>query len=145
MLFDMGKLSQQEKPTNFNDANIEQLFNKTKKWISKMEFIKIEQVFYKELLKQYIIKSCAANNFNKAKLLLDAVNNEIILSEKLFKSIEEHKINLSLLIEKIYLKKEAKFRKKHGVLKSEIINYISNFNCIKEQIFEIGLLILKKK
>ena len=141
----MKKLSQQKKTTDFNDATIEQLFNKTKSWISKMEFIKLEQTFFKELLNRYIIKSCAAKNFNKSKLLLDAVQNEIVLGNKLLQSIEEHKINLSLLIEHIYLKKEGEFRAQHRVLKSEIINYITSFNCIKEQIFEIGLLVLKKE
>ena len=141
----MKKLSQQKKTTDFNDATIEQLFNKTKRWISKMEFIKLEQTFFKELLNRYIIKSCAAKNFNKPKLLLDAVQNEIVLGNKLLQSIEEHKINLSLLIEHIYLKKEGEFRAQHRVLKSEIINYITSFNCIKEQIFEIGLLVLKKE
>lgn len=140
----MKNLSQQEKPTNFNNATIEQLLNKTKRWISKMEFIKLEQLFFKELMDKYIIKSCAPTNFKKAKLLLDAVNNEIVLGANLFESIEEHKVNLSLLIENIYLKKEATFRTKHGDLKNEILNYISNFNCIKEQLFEVGLLVLKK-
>ena len=141
----MEKLNQQEKPTDFNNLSIEQLLNKTKKWISKMEFMKLEQNFFKELINRYIIKSCTPTNYNKAKLLLNAVNNEIIIEAKLFESIEEHRVNLSLLIENIYLKKEADFRTNHNDLKNEIINYFSNFDCIKEQIFEIGLLVLKKE
>ena len=140
----MKHLIPEQKATSFNNS-VEYLHSKTKNWISEIEFIKLEQDFLKELLADHIIGLCDTNNFNKAKLLLNGINHEAKLSETLLKSINEHNINLSLLIENNYLKKESLFRENHESLKIEVKNYIENFKYIKKQVFELILLIMKKE
>ncbi|WP_372794185.1 hypothetical protein [Lutibacter sp.] len=140
----MKHLIPEQKATSFNNS-VEYLHSKTKNWISEIEFIKLEQDFLKELLADHIIGLCDTNNFNKAKLLLNGINHEAKLSETLIKSINEHNINLSLLIENNYLKKESLFRENHESLKIEVKNYIENFKYIKKQVFELILLIMKKE
>jgi len=127
------------------DNSIEYLHSKTKYWISEVEFIRIEQDFLKELLSDHIIGLCDTNNFNKAKLLLHGINHEAILGETLIESIKEHQINLALLIENIYLKREKLFRDNQEFLKNELKNYFENFKYIKEEVFELILLIMKKE
>ena len=119
--------------------------SKTHFWISEIEFIKVEQNFLKELLAEHVMGLCDTNNFAKAKLLLNGINHESILSKTLIESIKDHKINLALLIENIYLKKETIFRENHEYLKNEVKNYIENFKYIKEQVFELILFIMKKE
>ena len=140
----MKRIIPKQKTPNFNNS-IEYLHSKTIYWISEIEFIKIEQDFLKELLAEHIMGLCDTNNFNKAKLLLNGINHEAILGETLIESIKEHQINLALLVENIYLKKENLFRENHEFLKNELINYIDNFKYIKEQVFELILLIMKKE
>ena len=140
----MKRLIAKQKAPIFSNS-IEHLHNKTKYWISEIEFIKIEQDFLKELLGEHVMGLCTSNNFKNAKLFLKVIYHEKILGEKLTKSIKEHQINLALLIENIYLKKEDSFRKDHEHLKIELINYIDNFKYIKEQVFELILHIMKKE
>jgi len=140
----MKRLIPKQKAPSFNNS-VEYLHSKTQFWISEIEFIKIEQNFLKELLAEHIIGLCDTNNFTKAKLLLNGINHEAILGETLIESIKEHKINLGLLIENIYLKKENIFRDNHELLKTELKNYIENFKYIKEEVFELILLIMKKE
>jgi hypothetical protein len=140
----MKRLIPKQKVPIFNNS-IEHLHRKTKHWISEIEFIKIEQEFLKELLGEHVMELCTLNNFKKAKLLLKGIYHEKIIGEKLIKSIKEHQINLALLIESIYLKREDSFRSDHEHLKIELINYIENFKYIKEQVFELILLIMKKE
>ena len=108
----MKRLIPKQKAPIFNNS-IEYLHSKSQEWISEIEFIEIEQDFLKELLGEHIIGLCDTNNFAKAKLFLNGINHEKILGEKLIKSIKEHKINLALLIENIYLKRENLFRDNH--------------------------------
>jgi len=140
----MKHIIQKQKAPIFSNS-IEYLHGKTQNWISEIEFIKIEQDFLKELLAEHIIGLCDTNNFSKAKLYLNGINHETILGETLIESIKEHQINLALLVENIYLKKENLFRENHEFLKNELKNYIDNFKYIKEQVFELILLIMKKE
>jgi len=125
-------------------SSIEYLHKKTLEWISEIEFIKVEQQFLQELLSAHIISLCESDNFNTAKLLLKGIEHESVLGDELIVSIKNHNVNLALLMEHIYLKKEADFRENHDFLKMEVINYTQNFNYIKEQVYKLVLFILKK-
>jgi hypothetical protein len=125
--------------------NIPYLLSKTNIWISEIEFIKIEQDFLKELLAEHVIGLCDTDNFTKAKLLLKGINHEAIVGESLIESIKEHKINLGLLIENIFLKKENIFREQHGFLNNEVENYFDNFKYLKKEVFDLILIIMRKE
>ncbi|WP_299525034.1 hypothetical protein [uncultured Lutibacter sp.] len=140
----MKHIIPKQKPLSFNNS-IEHLHNKTHEWISEIEFIKVEQDFLKELLAEHIMGLCDTNNFSKGKLYLNGINHEAILGETLIESINDHKINLALLIENIYIKRENLFRDNHEFLKNEVQNYIENFKYIKKQVFELILFIMKKE
>ncbi|WP_456379044.1 hypothetical protein [Lutibacter sp.] len=140
----MKQVIPKQKAQVFNNS-IEYLHGKTQHWISEIEFIKIEQDFLKELLAEHIMGLCDTNNFTKAKLFLNGIHHEAILGETLIESIKEHQINLALLLENIFLKKEKLFRENHELLKIEFVNYIDNFKYIKQQVFELILRIMKKE
>lgn len=140
----MKRIIPKQRVPIFNNS-IEHLLMRTKKWTSEINFIKIEQQFLKELLSEHIIGLCETHNFQKAKLLLNGLVHESKLGDELIKNINEQNINLSLLIENIYLKREDNFRKNQEYLKSEVNNYIENFNYLKEQVFDLVLFIMKKQ
>ena len=138
----MKRIIPKQKMPVFNNS-VEYLLNKTKKWMSEIEFIKVEQDFLKELLSEHIVSLCTTHNFQKAKLLLSSINHEKKLGNELLANIKDHNVNLSLLIENIYLKREDNFRSNHENLKSEVVNYLDNFKYLKEQVFDLVLLIMK--
>jgi hypothetical protein len=140
----MKRIIPKQKMSVFNNS-VEYLFKKTKKWMSEIEFIKIEQDFLSELLSEHIVGLCSTHNFQKAKLLIKGLNHEKKLGNELLINIKDHNVNLSLLIENIYLKREDDFRKNHENLKSEVVNYLDNFKYLKEQVFDLVLLIMKKE
>ncbi|MBE0423543.1 MAG: hypothetical protein IBX66_06345 [Lutibacter sp.] len=139
-----NQLTQKVEKSNLENS-IGRLHTKAQQWISEIEFIKIEQNFLKELLSEHIIGLCETHNFDKAKMFLNGIEHEAKLGHKLIASIKEHKINLALLLENIQLKNETKFRDNHKLLKVEVKNYIENFKYIKEQVFELVLLIMKNE
>ena len=139
---EIKQLTQIKKSKGLNNS-IERLQAKTQQWISEIEFIKIEQNFLKELLAEHIIGLCTTDNYTKCRLFLNGIEHETSLGNKLIESLKEHKINLALLLENIYLKKEDTFRNNHKLLKIEVNNYIENFKYIKEQVFELVLLVMR--
>jgi hypothetical protein len=140
----MKQIVPNQKALVFNNS-IEHLLHKTKKWTSEIKFIQVEQEFLKELLSEHVLGLCKTHNFQKAKLFLNGLDHENKLGYELIKNIETHNINLALLIEHIYLKREDVFRKNHEYLKAEVNNYIENFKYLKEQVFELVLFIMKKE
>ncbi|MGV8946051.1 MAG: hypothetical protein ACOH1N_06450 [Lutibacter sp.] len=139
-----NQLTQKQELSN-PEIGIGRLHAKSKQWISETEFVKIEQNFLKELLADHIIELCTEDNYPQAKLLLNGIVHETKLGNKLMESIKEHKINLALLLENIHLKRENIFRSNHKLLKMEVRNYIENFKYIKEQVFELVSVIMKKE
>ncbi|MBK5209598.1 MAG: hypothetical protein JJE44_08860 [Flavobacteriaceae bacterium] len=137
-------IQQKEEKSNY-EISIDRMHSKAQQWISEIEFIKIEQNFLRELLTEHIIELCTTHNYANAKLLLNGIEHETKLGNKLIESIKEHKINLALLLENIQLKNEFKYRSNHKFLKAEVRNYMENFKYIKEQAFELVLLIMKKE
>jgi len=140
----MRQVLHERKSIIFN-CTIEHLQYKSQKWLTKINFTNTEQQFFEELLTEHIIGLCKNNDFKNAKLLLRGIDYEKKLSAKLIASINEHKINLALLIENIYLKKESVFRTNHEFLKLEVTKYIQNFKCIKKQVFALVLKIMKRE
>ena len=140
-----NQLTQKKEERSNFESSIERLHAKAQKWISEIDFIKIEQNFLKEMLSEHIIGLCKTNNYNQAKVLLKGIEHEAKLGSKLMESIKEHKINLALLLENIQLNKESTFRENHRLLKVEVKNYIENFKYIKEQVFDLVLLVMKNE
>lgn len=126
-------------------SSIIELKNETSEWISEIKFIYIEQDFLEELLAEHVMGLCKTNNYSQAKLFLKGITHERKLGKLLEDEIRNHNVNLALLIENIYLKKEDSFRDKHKVLLSEVKNYIQNFKYIKEKVFELVLQIMKSE
>lgn len=120
------------------------LHGKVQQWISEIEFIKIEQHFLKELLGSHVLELCQEDKFQSAKLFLKGLEHEEGLGKELIVAMNEHRMNLGLLIEQVHLKKEDLFRKTHEQLKIEMKDYVHNFKYLKEQVFELILVIMRK-
>ncbi|SDW90949.1 hypothetical protein SAMN05444411_102441 [Lutibacter oricola] len=127
------------------NLTIEQLNKKAQLWVSEIEFIDIEQEFLKELITEHIIGLCSTNNFKKAKLYLKGLEYEKNVAIDLKEQVNNHKVNLALLMENIFLKKEDSFRTIHKQLDLEINNYTQNFKYIKKEVFELILEVMKKE
>lgn len=138
----MKRIIPKQQAPIFNKS-VDHLLHKTKKWKSEINFIIVEHDFLQELLGEYIVGLCKTQNFQKAKFLLKGLEHENKLGFELLKEIDDHAINLTLLIENIYLKREDSFRKNHEYLKIETQNYIENFKYLKKQVFDLVLLIMK--
>ena len=82
-----------KKRTNFTDKDffkkdgIGLLHRKTQKWISEIEFVRVEQEFLKELLSEHIIEFCNSHNIETVKELLVKIEEENELGTNLLKSI----------------------------------------------------------
>ena len=128
-----------------DDLKIEHLYNKSKNWIQEIEFMRVEQDFFKELIIDHTLEICNSFNYNDAKFLLKGIEHENKLGEILIQDISEHRVNLALLLDSIFLKKEKQFRGDHEALKIEVINYLENFKFIKKEVFKLILQVMKKE
>ena len=70
------------------------MHRKTQKWISEIEFVKVEQEFLKELLSEHIIEFCNSHNIETVKELLTKIEKENELGASLLKSIHDQRLVL---------------------------------------------------
>ena len=129
----------------YDELTIKQLYNNSKNWIKEIEFIQIEQDFFKELIIDHTMEICNSSNYSEAKFLLESIEHENELGEDLAHEVIEQRVNLALLLDNIYLKKEKEFRSKYDALSIEMSNYIENFKFIKKEVFKLILQVMKKE
>ena len=127
------------------NRSIEKLHKDCTIWLSEVKFIQLEQFFFRNILKNHIIEFCDAQKFKAAKLYLSSIEHEYLLGNQLRNSINDQKVNLALLMENIYLKREDRFRENHDFLTIDVQNYIESFKNLKEKLFEIILTIMEEK
>ena len=124
---------------------IGRLHKKTQKWISEIEFVKIEQEFFKQLLSAHIVKLCSTHHLETAKALLNEIEEENNIGARLTQSIYDQRLNLSLISENIYVKQDADFRTIQKSIKIEYRNYKVKFKEIRDRVFELVLHTIKKE
>jgi hypothetical protein len=109
-----------------------------------MKFTLREQQFYDDLLVKHFLEKCETGTFKSMKLYLKGIEHEMKFGKSLLTSLEEHRMNLALLMENIYQKREDAFRDTHRHLNMEVGNYTENFKFIKEKLFELVQEILNR-
>ena len=119
--------------------SIHELQDKTLLWIDELQFIQKEQFFFNSLMEECIMEHCSLSNWKQAKLLLSSIQNETELATKLLIRLKNHKMNLGLLLQHIYTKREDQFRDTHRFINNEFKNYVENYRCLKDQLFTLVL------
>ena len=125
--------------------SIYELYEVSETWLEELTFIEKEQDFFREILTNYVMDECSEDCYKQGKFLLNGIMNEQQLGEELHTEINEHKMDLGLLIEKIYLKREDQFRERHLALKENVTNYVKNYKFLKEKLFALILKVLRLK
>ncbi|NNL15949.1 MAG: hypothetical protein HKO81_04825 [Flavobacteriaceae bacterium] len=115
-------------------------------WISELKFIKDEQHFLDELLKNYTLQLIENIEFSKNKDIISKLSKIRKTGEKLLKKLINHENELLILVDGIdQIKEEKHYRFLHSTYLLEVTNYFNDYKTIKRKIFTVVKKIMKQE
>lgn len=115
-------------------------------WISELNFIKDEQVFFQDMLKEYTVPILESHLLEEAKSLILKLTESEKEVENLLKEATKHRNGLQILVDGIdQPEQEKEYREEHRRLLKEVNNFSNRYQALKKNIFEMVKKALKQQ
>lgn len=107
------------------------------KWISELNFIKDEHLFFEDMLKEYTLPIIESHLLSKVKDLIVRITKYQQKTETLLNRITKHRNGLQIMVDGInQLEEENKYKKEHRELLIDVNQFSLEYNDLKKEIFE---------
>ncbi|GAA4241332.1 MULTISPECIES: hypothetical protein [Winogradskyella] len=125
--------------------NAEEMHKASKEWLSELNFIKDEHLFFEDLVTQFTSQLIALGNFSSSKEIIDAINRSQKQNNTLIEAVRIHENKLQIMVDGIdELEEEKAYIKEHRDLIIAISEFLNEYKSLKTQLFNI-IKIIKKE
>lgn len=115
-------------------------------WISGLNFIKDEQIFFQDMLKEYTVPILESHLLEEAKTLIFKLTESEKQVENLLKETTKHRNGLQILVDGIdQPDQEKEYREEHRNLLKEVNNFSNLYQALKIDIFKTVSKALKQQ
>ena len=115
-----------------------QMHQASREWLSELEFIKDEHLFFEDLIKSFTLQLINPEKFSHNKEIIDALNSSQKKTDFFIEAVKVHKNELKIMVDGIdQLKKEEAYKKEHRGLIVEIAEFKETYRTLKTELFEI--------
>ena len=115
-------------------------------WISELNFIKDEQIFFQDMLKEYTLPILESHLLEDAKTLIFKLTDSEKQVENLLKETTKHRNGLQILVDGIdQPDQEKEYREEHRRLLKEVNNFTIEYQALKKDIFTTVTRALKQQ
>jgi translation initiation factor 2 gamma subunit (eIF-2gamma) len=116
----------------------EDMHSNSKEWLSELEFIKDEHLFFEDLIKSFTLQLIDKKNFSDNRKVIKAINSSSKENEILIKVVSKHENNLTILVDGIdQPKAEQVYRDEHRNLTVIVHKFSKDFKQLKLKLFDI--------
>ena len=122
------------------------MHNNSKKWLSELEFVKDEEMFFDDLIKSYTLQLIGPKHFEKSKEYVDKLSRLHKKTEKLIRMVKSHERKLKIMVDVIEQpREEESYREDHEWLSKSIDQFFMKYNIFKTKLFKLIKSILKEQ
>ena len=115
-------------------------------WISELNFIKDEQLFFQDMLKEYTVPILESHMLEEAKNLVVKLTESERQVENLLEETTKHRNGLQILVNGVdQPEKERDYREEHRRLLKEVNNFSVQYQTLKKDIFKTVTKALKQQ
>lgn len=124
----------------------EDIHNTSKQWLSELEFIKDEHLFFSDLITTFTLQLINPEHFAKNKALINKISRSIKRNNQLIDEVKTHENDLKILVDGInQIEKEKAYIKRHKSLLTEIGTFLENYKSLKFRLFNLIKTIKKEE
>ncbi|MFL1012183.1 hypothetical protein [Flavisericum labens] len=121
------------------------MHNDSLKWLSELNFIKDEQLFFDDLVKSYTLQLIDSSHFSESKKIVARLSDSQRETETLLKEVLKHEKELKVMVDgKDQLEKEDAYKNEHVELITKVTRFTENYRMLKSQLFELVKNIIKE-
>ncbi|WP_339754399.1 hypothetical protein [uncultured Winogradskyella sp.] len=126
--------------------SVEEMHKGSKEWLSQLEFVKDEHLFFEDLIKSYTLQLIKPEKFAHNKEIIDAINRSQKRNNFLIEAVKVHKNELQIMVDGIdQPKEEEAYKKEHKGLIIKINEFLKHYRSLKIQLFDIVKRIKKEE
>lgn len=114
-------------------------------WLSEIEFIKDEQLFFDDLIKSYTLQLIDSKHFKESKVVVGELKAFEKETNDILKTVKMHERALEILVDGIdQIKEEEAYKKDHLKLITDVSNFQKKYRAIKKRVFKFIKGIIKE-
>ena len=118
----------------------------SKKWLSELQFIRDEQLFFDDLIKSFTLQLIDPKYFTKSKKVISEISKMQKKNDTLIETIKIHENELEIMVDGVdQIKDEINYKNKHRELIQLINEYLKDYQLIKKQLFKIVKIVMKQE
>lgn len=124
----------------------EEMHKGSKEWLSELEFIKDEHLFFEDLIKSFTLQLIKPEKFAHNKEIIDAINKSQKRNNLLIEAVKLHENALHIMVDGIdQLNEEVAYKNEHRGLIIKINEFLKHYRSLKLQLFDIVKKIKKEE
>lgn len=127
--------------------SVDEMHEESKKWVSELNFIKVEQLFFDDLLKKtYSLDMLNQLHFNENLAIIENLAHSQKRNNTLIETVEAHRNNIEILMDGIdQIKEEAEYKNEHKDLIVQVSDFYKDYKILKMELFMVIKKIIKSK
>ena len=115
-------------------------------WLSDLEFMKDEQLFFNDLIKSYTLQLIDSKHFKESKRIIDVLGKLQKKTDLLIKYVKTHKNDLKIMVDGIdQPKEEESYKNTHRGLIIKISEFLNAYRVLKTKFFSLMKSIVKEE
>ena len=115
------------------------------KWLSELNFIKDEQLFFDDLVKSYTLQLVDSKHFSESNKIVSRLSSSQKATNALIEVVKKHKKGLKIMVDGIdQLNEEDGYKNEHIELITRVTKFLENYRTFKTQLFVLIKNIIKE-
>jgi hypothetical protein len=124
----------------------EDMHDNSRKWLSELEFIKDEELFFDDLIKSYTLQLIDSKHFAESQKTVDKLGKFHKKTDNLIGMVKTHERKLKIMIDGIdQPKEEDNYKEEHRWLIKNVDQFLEKYRAFKTQLFNLIKNILKEQ
>jgi hypothetical protein len=124
---------------------MEELHRASQQWKSMLRFMEDEMIFINRLLNSYVFEPDTPNLFERLQDYLNRIEQSKSKKSRIKRSISNHENHLGGILECKDAVCDEEYYKRHDKLRTKVMDFVSEFQDLKSEIFNYAGGILKKR
>ena len=118
----------------------------SKEWLSELEFIKDEHLFFEDLIRSYTLQLIVGEKFSENKKIINTIDKSKEENNTLIRLVKEHENKLEIMVDGIdQLKQEEAYKNEHRTLIIEVSEFLKEYQNLKTALFKVIKNIMKSE
>lgn len=133
--------------TNYIEwLSAEEMHKQSLAWLSELNFIKDEHLFFEDLIKTFTIELLELQDFSNDKEIVDAINRSEKRTIQFIEAVIAHEKGLQIMVDEIDQPKDEKaYKEEHKKLAIEVNQFLQGYRILKSQVFTIITAVKKEQ